>query len=423
MAQGFDVAPRPTRRRPTSPERSYDLKVNHPLTIGDTEVFLIGHGYAPVITIRDGNGDVAYSGPTVFLPTDQTFRSFGVVKAPDAEPSQIGLEGEFYPTYAFIEETGPFSAFGNAGTRRSRCSSTPATSAWTTAAPQSVYALDKAERRAGEEGRRDDVPARPAARADRRAARRRSARSASTGSSAGTRSRSAARPASASPSRGVVLALVGLLGSLFIRPRRVWVRARREGDGTLVEVAGARPVRRRRRLRRAGRGRGRPRRAAAATGTRRRSVTDAAWETLSNQAVAVCGVVYFLALLAHLVEWARCARCRSPPTPPSRPARRRPVAVRRGRHRRRRRRRGRGAAYRHVRPARPAAHLPRRRGPLRGAGRPGHGRGPEPGAVGQHVRVHADRHVRGGRALPRALPQVLAGLDGADRPGVRARRC
>jgi cytochrome c biogenesis protein len=36
---------------------------------------------------------------------------------------------------------------------------------------------------------------------------------------------------------GVVLALVGLLGSLFIRPRRVWVRARR-GDGTtLVEVA------------------------------------------------------------------------------------------------------------------------------------------------------------------------------------------
>ena len=36
---------------------------------------------------------------------------------------------------------------------------------------------------------------------------------------------------------GVVMALLGLLGSLFIRPRRVWVRARREGDGTLVEVA------------------------------------------------------------------------------------------------------------------------------------------------------------------------------------------
>jgi cytochrome c biogenesis protein len=36
---------------------------------------------------------------------------------------------------------------------------------------------------------------------------------------------------------GVVLALVGLLGSLFIRPRRVWVRARRRDGTTLVEVA------------------------------------------------------------------------------------------------------------------------------------------------------------------------------------------
>ena len=36
---------------------------------------------------------------------------------------------------------------------------------------------------------------------------------------------------------GVVLALLGLLGSLFIRPRRVWVRARRDEHGTLVEVA------------------------------------------------------------------------------------------------------------------------------------------------------------------------------------------
>ncbi|WP_395657087.1 c-type cytochrome biogenesis protein CcsB [Nocardioides sp.] len=33
-------------------------------------------------------------------------------------------------------------------------------------------------------------------------------------------------------------------------------------------------------------------------------MNDAAWESLSNQAVAACGLVYFLALLAHLVEWA-----------------------------------------------------------------------------------------------------------------------
>ncbi len=33
-------------------------------------------------------------------------------------------------------------------------------------------------------------------------------------------------------------------------------------------------------------------------------MTQMAWETWSNQAVAACGLVYFLALLAHLVEWS-----------------------------------------------------------------------------------------------------------------------
>ena len=59
-------------------------------------------------------------------------------------------------------------------------------------------------------------------------------------------------------------------------------------------------------------------------------MTDAAWETLSNQAVAAAGVVYFLALLAHLVEWAAAAPGAGEP------------AARRGRPARgRRRRRGR----------------------------------------------------------------------------------
>ncbi|MCW2835659.1 MAG: ccsB [Nocardioides sp.] len=37
-------------------------------------------------------------------------------------------------------------------------------------------------------------------------------------------------------------------------------------------------------------------------------MTDASWEVLSNQAVAASGVVYFLALLAHLVQWAGLRR-------------------------------------------------------------------------------------------------------------------
>ena len=82
-------------------------------------------------------------------------------------------------------------------------------------------------------------------------------------------------------------------------------------------------------------------------------MTDAAWETLSNQAVAACGVVYFLALLAHLVEWASLRKV--PVAADAAAGRRRSapsggVAVAAGR--RDRRRRGRRAAYRAVRPAR-----------------------------------------------------------------------
>ena len=33
-------------------------------------------------------------------------------------------------------------------------------------------------------------------------------------------------------------------------------------------------------------------------------MTDASWGDLSQQAIAAAGVVYFLALVAHLVEWS-----------------------------------------------------------------------------------------------------------------------
>ena len=116
MARGFDAAPDlpgvAGRRR----SRQYDLKVNHPLTIGDTEVFLIGHGYAPVITVRDGEGDVVYSGPTVFLPTDQTLpvlrRGQGARRR--ARP-RSGSRASSTRRSRSRQQTGSyFSAFGNA---------------------------------------------------------------------------------------------------------------------------------------------------------------------------------------------------------------------------------------------------------------------------------------------------------------------
>jgi cytochrome c biogenesis protein len=44
-------------------------------------------------------------------------------------------------------------------------------------------------------------------------------------------------PGKVLPLMGVLLAIAGLLGSLFIRPRRTWVRATRADGRTLVEVA------------------------------------------------------------------------------------------------------------------------------------------------------------------------------------------
>ena len=103
------------RTSPGAAERDKRISVNHPLSINGTDVFLISHGYAPHITVRNADGTIGFSGPVVFLPEDSTFRSFGVVKVPDASQksgsTQLGLEGEFYPTYAFTKASGPFSAF------------------------------------------------------------------------------------------------------------------------------------------------------------------------------------------------------------------------------------------------------------------------------------------------------------------------
>jgi len=236
MARGFESHLR-YQDSPGAPEQTYDLKVNHPLTIGNTDVFLIGHGYAPVITIRDGDGNKVYSGPTVFLPVNQSFQSIGVVKAPDAEPTQIGLEGEFYPTVAFSKETGSYySLLGKPLDPMISMLVYTGDLGMDTGAPQSVYALDKAHTTmlTKQNGAPYRIDLRPGERV-------------TLPNGLGTvtfdglqqwnKIQISQTPGKWIALTGVVLALLGLLGSLFIRPRRVWVRARREGDGTLVEVA------------------------------------------------------------------------------------------------------------------------------------------------------------------------------------------
>ncbi|WMY78283.1 cytochrome c biogenesis protein ResB [Citricoccus sp. I39-566] len=85
--------------------RQEELKVNHPFDIGGTRVYLVGNGYAPEVTVRDGNGDIAFQGPVVAQVQDQLYTSLMVIKAPDAQPEQLGFVGFFLPS-AYTGEDG-----------------------------------------------------------------------------------------------------------------------------------------------------------------------------------------------------------------------------------------------------------------------------------------------------------------------------
>lgn len=87
------------------------LKVNHPLRVGGDRVYLQGHGYAPTFTVTWPNGE-ARTETMQWAPEDATtFLSSGAMRFdppggmyPDADErrkNQIALEGLFAPTAAF----------------------------------------------------------------------------------------------------------------------------------------------------------------------------------------------------------------------------------------------------------------------------------------------------------------------------------
>jgi cytochrome c biogenesis protein len=234
MARNFNADVR--YRDGDGEEQQYDLRVNHPLKIGSTELFLIGHGYAPVVTVRDGNGDIAYQGPTVFLPQGPDLLSFGVVKAPDARPGQIGLEGFLYPTFLMVGGD-PTNLYGAADNPLLSLNVYTGDLNMDTGESQSVYVLDKSKAEAlpGKAGMPYRVDLRVGQTVDL-----------PDGLGSVTfddmyswqRIQISQTPGKLIALGGVVLALLGLMGSLFIRSRRLWVRATATPDGTLVEVAG-----------------------------------------------------------------------------------------------------------------------------------------------------------------------------------------
>jgi cytochrome c biogenesis protein len=98
------------RSSPDAGSSAHDVRVNHPLSAAGANVYLIGHGYALRLEVRDPKGRLVYDKATPFLPDDGMFASHGVVKVPDGLPHQLGLTGFFYPTYG-ATPFGPQSTF------------------------------------------------------------------------------------------------------------------------------------------------------------------------------------------------------------------------------------------------------------------------------------------------------------------------
>lgn len=118
------------------------IRVNGPLETGGGTAFLLGNGYAPHITVKDAQGSVTYSDATPFLAQDNNYTSVGAVKVAGAGPAgkQLGFAGLFLPT-AVLDEQGPHSVFPDALDPAVALSAFEGT-LFPGGRPQSVYSLE-----------------------------------------------------------------------------------------------------------------------------------------------------------------------------------------------------------------------------------------------------------------------------------------
>lgn len=89
-------------------EHAYDLRVNHPLNIDGTNIFLIGHGYTPVVTYTDRYGNTE-TRRQPFLSMDAALNSEGAFKFPDANfnpetgevdaDAEVGFDAVLVPSF------------------------------------------------------------------------------------------------------------------------------------------------------------------------------------------------------------------------------------------------------------------------------------------------------------------------------------
>lgn len=218
------------------------MEVNKPLDVNGTKVFLVGHGYAPVVTVRDGSGNAIWSGPVAFLPQDNNLRSVGVIKAADAvdvkgRPDQLGFSGFFLPTVQ-LSGQGWSSTFPAPDDPVMVLNAYHGDLGLNSGVPQNVYQLNTraAVQFKGADGN-------PFARALRPGDRMELPEGAGSlrfdGLQQWASFQIAYNPGNSTALASAIAMGVGLMGSLFVRRRRIWVRVRPQAEsGSEIEVAG-----------------------------------------------------------------------------------------------------------------------------------------------------------------------------------------
>jgi cytochrome c biogenesis protein len=222
------------RSSPTADPERVIIEVNSPMTASGAKVFLVGHGYAPQIVVRDSTGDVVFDDTVVFLPQDGNFTSTGVVKVPDATPS-LGFNGLFLATAAITEELGPHSTFPAPDYPAVFLAAFTGDLGMDDGRPQSVYTLDTS--RMEQIGLESLIPGDVWELPDGAGSIE------LVGYERWASFQIAHDPGKELALLASIVAMLGLMLSLFVRRRRVWVKVAPAVEpgagppGTLVQVA------------------------------------------------------------------------------------------------------------------------------------------------------------------------------------------
>jgi cytochrome c biogenesis protein len=238
IGQATDYAADVTTTTPSGATGTSTVKVNEPLAIGGTDVFLLGNGYAPTVVVRDPAGTIVWTDSTPFLPQDPKLTSIGVIKIPDGLAEQLGLVGFFYPTAAKLP-TGAFtSGFPDLLDPVLSLQVFSGDLGLDAGVPKSVYQLDT-----------DGLTPLAGGKAEAKALQLRPGETVALPNGLGTIEltdvkRFASFDIHRDPSQAwvllfAILILAGLFTGLFIPRRRVWVKATPAADGSVVlEYAG-----------------------------------------------------------------------------------------------------------------------------------------------------------------------------------------